>query len=95
MELLDLQSSCSQIFSRLHQVFPYLSPQEMAELDIFWPKNLSKVSSIRRGRRQETISRPIYCRKKQKNRKQIIVYDTGLVVNSSFPHLEASSDSKV
>lgn len=60
-----------------------------------WPKNLSKVSSIRHGRRQEMISRPIYCRKKQKNRKQIIVYDTGLVVNSSFPHLEASSDSKV
>ena len=62
--------------------------------DIFVPKDLSKVSSIRYGRQQELIVRTLYSRKIQRMPKQFIVFDAGLVVNSTFPYLGASLDGK-
>ena len=70
-------------------------PTEPFLRDIFVPKDLSKVSSIRHGRQQELIARSLYSRKMQKKCKQFIVYDAGLVVNPSFPYLGASPDGKV
>ena len=70
-------------------------PTEPFLRDIFVPKDLSKVSSIRHGRQQELIARSFYSRKMQKKCKQFIVYDAGLVVNPSFPYLGASPDGKV
>ena len=70
-------------------------PTESFLRDIFVPKDLSKVSSIRHGRQQELIVRSLYSRKMQKMCKQFIVFDAGLVVNPSFPYLGASPDGKV
>ena len=70
-------------------------PTESFVRDIFVPKDLSKVSSIRHGRQQELIVRSLYNRKMQKTCKQFIVFDAGLVVNPSFPYLGASPDGKV
>ena len=70
-------------------------PTESFLRDIFVPKDLSKVSSIRHGRQQELIVRSLYRRKMQKMCKQFIVFDAGLVVNPSFPYLGASPDGKV
>ena len=70
-------------------------PTESFVRDIFVPKDLSKVSSIRHGRQQELIVRSLYSRKMQKTCKQFIVFDACLVVNPSFPYLGASPDGKV
>ena len=69
-------------------------PTESCLRDIFVPKDLSKVSSIRHGRQQELIVRSLYSRKMQKMCKQVIVFDAGLVVNPSFPYLGASPMGK-
>ena len=70
-------------------------PTESFLRDIFVPKDLSKVSSIRHGRQQELIVRTLYSRKMQKMCKQFIVFDAGLVVYPSFSYLGASPDGKV
>lgn len=70
-------------------------PTEPFLRDIFCPKDLSKVSSIRHGRQQELIARSIYSKKMQKQCKKFIVYDAGLIINPSYPYLGASPDGKV
>lgn len=70
-------------------------PTESFGRDMFAPKDLSKVSSLRHGRQQELIARSLYSRKMQKMCKQFIVFYAGLVVNPSFPYLGASPDGKV
>lgn len=70
-------------------------PTEAFLRNIFIPKDLSNVSSIRHGRQQELTTRSLYSRKMQKKCKKFIVYDAGLVINPSFPYLGASPDGKV
>lgn len=70
-------------------------PSEQFLRDIFCPKDLSKVPSIRHGRQQEIAARSMYCRKMQKQCKTFSVYDCGLVVNPLHPYLGASPDGKV
>ena len=62
--------------------------------DIFVPKDLSKVSSIRHGGQQELIVRTLYNRNMQKMCQQLIFFEAGLVVNPSFPNLGAFPDGK-
>jgi hypothetical protein len=55
---------------------------------IFNPPNLSKVASISYGRNREHIAKELYVKKMRKHAKHwITVYDTGLCVNPSLPHL--------
>ena len=63
--------------------------------ETFVPKDLSKVPSIRDRRQQELVVRALCSRKMQKTCKQFIVFDAGLVVNSTFPYLGVSPDEKV
>lgn len=70
-------------------------PTEAFLRNIFIPKDLSNVSSIRHGRQQELTTQSLYSRKMQKKCKKFIVYDAGLVINPSFPYLGVSPDGKV
>jgi len=69
-------------------------PTESFLRDIFVPKDLFKVSSIRHGRQQELTVRSLYSRKMQKMCKQFIVFYAGLVANPSFPYIGASPMGK-
>ena len=70
-------------------------PSEAFLRNIFSPKDLSNVASIRHGKQQESTARSIYAQELQKRQKKISVYDVGLVVSPSTPFLGASPDGKV
>ena len=63
--------------------------------NLFEPKDLSNVSSIRHGKTNESTARSLYAQTMQKETRKFTVYEAGLVVNPSHPFLGASPDGKV
>ena len=63
--------------------------------NIFQPKDLSNVASIKHGKQNESIARTLYAHEMQKRNTKFTVYEAGLVINPSLPYLGASPDGKV
>ena len=73
-----------------------MAPSESFMRSIFNPVDISKVSSVSYGRNREGIAKEKYIKKMEKNKKHVItLFDTGLCVNPSFPHLGATPDGRV
>ena len=70
-------------------------PTEVFLRNIFQPKDLSNVASIKHGKQNESIARTLYAHEMQKRNTKFTVYEAGLVINPSLPYLGASPDGKV
>lgn len=71
-------------------------PTEPFMNNIFECPDISNVQSVRHGKQNETLARTIYCRKMQKKVHRLCcVYESGLVVNPTYPYLGATPDGKV
>lgn len=70
-------------------------PTEAFLRNIFNPKDLSNVESIRHGRQNEVKARTIYSCEMQKMNRKFTVFEAGLVVNPTLPFLGATPDGKV
>ena len=69
-------------------------PTEVFLRNIFQPKDLSNVASIKHGKQNESIARTLYAHEMQKRNTKFTVYYAGLVINPSPPYLGASPDGK-
>ena len=65
-------------------------PTEAFLRNIFNPKDLSNVESIRHGRQNEVKARTIYSCEMQKMNWKFTVFEAGLVVNPTLPFLGAT-----
>lgn len=70
-------------------------PTEVFLRNIFQPKDLSNVASIKHGKQNESIARTLYAHEMQNRNTKFTVYEAGLVINPSLPYLGASPDGKV
>lgn len=70
-------------------------PTEAFLRNIFQPKDLSNVSSIKHGKQNKSTATTLYANEMQKKSLQFTVYEAGLIVNSSLPYLGTSPDGKV
>ena len=70
-------------------------PTEAFLRNIFKPRDLSNVASIKHGKQNEITARTLYAHQMQKKNQKFTVYEAGLVVNPSLPFLGASPDGKV
>jgi len=70
-------------------------PTEAFLRNIFQPRDLGNVASIKHGKQNESTARALYAYDMQKKNRKFTVYETGLVVDPSLPFLGASPDGKV
>ena len=73
-----------------------IAPSEAFVRNIFKPQDLKKVVAVSYGQNRENIAKEQYMKKMTKRAKHVItVYEAGLCVNPSFPHLGATPDGRV
>lgn len=63
--------------------------------NIFQPRVLANVASIKHGKQNESVARALYAYEMQKKNRKFTMYEAGLVVNPSLPFLGASPHGKV